>query len=75
MTQKHLFTKQKQTRRLREQTCGFKRGKDGEDRLGVRDWHVRTAIFKIGNQQVPTLYSTWNTVQYSTITWMGKEYE
>ena len=44
-------------------------GGDGgrRDRLGVWDWHVHTAIFKIDNQQGPT-YSTGNVAQYSVIT-------
>ena len=33
------------------------RGKGGvRDRLGVWDWHVHTAIFKIENQQGPTVW-------------------
>ena len=33
-----LFTKQKQTHRLREQTCGFQGGRvEGRDRLGGWD--------------------------------------
>ena len=44
-------------------------GRVGErDRLGVWDWHVRTAICKIDNQQGPTVYSTGNSAQYSVIT-------
>ena len=27
----------------------------GEDRLGVWDWHVHTAVFKSDNQQGPTV--------------------
>ena len=27
----------------------------GRDRLGVWDWHVHTAIFKVDNQQGPTV--------------------
>ena len=27
----------------------------GRDRLGVRDWHVHTAVFKIDSQQGPTV--------------------
>ena len=33
----NLFTKQKQTHRLRKQTYGYQRGKMGRDTLGV--WH------------------------------------
>ena len=56
MIQMNLFTKQKQTHRLRERTYGYQRGRvGGRDRLGVWDWHVHSAIFKIDNQQGPTL--------------------
>ena len=51
MIQMNLFTKQKQTHRLREQTYGYQGGRVGvRDRLGIWDWHVHTAIFKIDNQ-------------------------
>ena len=56
MIQMNLFTKQKQTHRLREQTYGHQRVRvEGRDRLGVLDWHVHTAIFKMDNQQGPTV--------------------
>ena len=44
--------------------------REGGDRLGVGVWdgHVHTAIFKIDNQQGPTVYSTGNSAQYSVIT-------
>ena len=31
------------------------RGVVGRDRLGVWNWHVHTAIFKVDNQQGPTV--------------------
>ena len=38
MVQMNLFTKQKQTHRLRKQTYGYQRGKvQGRDKLGVWD--------------------------------------
>ena len=59
MIQMNLFTKQKQTHRLRKQTHGSQRGKIlggvGRDNLGVWDWHVHTTVFKIDNQQGPTV--------------------
>ena len=56
MTQMNLFTKQKQTHRLRKKPYGYRRGKVREkDKLGVWDWPIYTTIFKIGNQQGPTL--------------------
>ena len=48
----NLFTKQKQNHRLRKQTYGYQRGKlEGRGKLGVWDWHIYTAVFKIDNQQ------------------------
>ena len=47
-----LFKKQKQTHRYRKQTYGYQRRRG---RLGVWDCHVYTAMFKIDNQQGPTL--------------------
>ena len=68
-----LTYKQKQTHRHGKQTYGHQRGKvGGRDKLGVWDWHVYTAIFKIDNQQGPT-YSTGNYIQYLIITYNGKE--
>ena len=49
----NLLTEQKQTHRLREQTCS--EGECGRDRLGVWDWHVHTTMFKTDNQQQPTV--------------------
>ena len=54
MIQMNLFTKQKQTHRLREQTYGYW-GKGERARLGGWDWHIHTAIFKIDKQQGPTV--------------------
>ena len=52
----NLFTKEKWTHRLWKQTCGYKRGKgQGRDKLGVWDWHTHTTIYKLDNQQRPTL--------------------
>ena len=56
MMQMNLFTKQKQTHRHRKQTYGYQRGKmGGKDKLGVWDWQVHSTIFKINNQQGPTI--------------------
>ena len=56
MIQMNIFTKQKQTHRLREWTYGYQWGRmGGRDRLEVWDWHVHTAIFKTDNQQGPTV--------------------
>ena len=53
--QMNLFTKQKQTHRLREWSYGYGGKGGGAEGLGVWDWHVHTAIFKIDNQQGPTV--------------------
>ena len=42
--------------RVREQTYGYQEGRAaGRDRLGVWDWHVHTAIFRIDKQQGPSM--------------------
>ena len=47
----NLFTKQKETHRLRKQTYSFQRGNVGwGDKLGVWDSHIHTTIYKIDNQ-------------------------
>ena len=53
----NIFTKQKQTHRLKKRTYGYGgRGKGGgRDRLGVWDGHVHTAVFKMDNQPGPTV--------------------
>ena len=45
MIQMNLFTKRKQTHRLRGQTHGYYGEVKGRDGLGVWNWHVQTAIF------------------------------
>ena len=48
MIQVNLFTKCKQTHRLRERIYGCHGGRMGKrDRLRVWNWHVHTAVFKI----------------------------
>ena len=46
-------TKKKLTYRYREQTSGYQCREGREE--GVWDWHVHTAIFKMDNQQGPTV--------------------
>ena len=52
----NLFTKKKQTHRLRGRIYGCQGGRMGR-RDGLKIWiqHVHSAIFKIGNQKGPTL--------------------
>ena len=63
-----LFTKQKQTHRLRKQTYSYQRGKVG----GRIDWEFGIDIYtllylkQITNKVL--LYSTGNSAQYSVIT-------
>jgi len=49
----NLFTKQKETHRLGKQTV-VGRG-DGRKRQGVWDGHADTGLFKMDNQQGPTV--------------------
>ena len=42
------------------------------DKLGSWDEHIHTTIYKIDNQQEPTV-STGNSTKYSVMTYMGKE--
>ena len=51
----NLFTKQKQTHRQRKQTYGYQRGKGVRDKLRVWDEYIHTTIYKIDNQQGPTV--------------------
>ena len=57
MAQMNLFMKH--TFRHRKQTYGYQRGKLGgwrRDRLGVWDWQMQTAIYKMDKQQGPTVW-------------------
>ena len=49
----NIFTKQKQTHRLKRTKYGEGREKEGK-RQGVWDPHVHTALFKTANQLDPT---------------------
>ena len=52
----NLFIKQKQIHRLRKQTYGYHEGTMGaRDSQGVLDRYVHTAIFKMNNQQGPSV--------------------
>ena len=57
MIQMNLFTKQKQTHSLREGTHGYWGKLWGRDSQGVWDGHVHTVVFKMDNQQGPTVSS------------------
>ena len=52
MIQMNLLTKQKQNHRLGEWAYGCQRGRDS---YGLWGGQVHTAIFKMDNQQEPTL--------------------
>lgn len=54
----NLFTRQKPIHRLREQTYewqGREKADVGRDSSGVWDGHEHTAVFKVDNQQRPTV--------------------
>ena len=54
MIQMNLFTKRKQTHR--ERIYDYQQGKmGGRDSQGLWDRHVHTALFKMDNQQGPTV--------------------
>ena len=71
----NLSTKQKQTHRHREQTCGCQ----GGECEGGMDWEFGISRYKLSyvewiNNKV-LLYSTGNHIQYPVINHNGKEYE
>ena len=52
----NLFTKQKQTYRYRKQSYGFQRENVvGRDKSGAWDEHTHATLYKIDNQQGPTV--------------------
>ena len=52
----NLLSKLKEIHRLREETYSCWRGKNGrKGQLGNRDGQVHTAVFKMDNQQGPTV--------------------
>ena len=52
----NLSTKQKQTHRHREQTCGCQgEGGWGRNGLGVWDQQMQTSIYRMDKQQGPTV--------------------
>ena len=54
--QMNLFIKQKQSHRVSKQTYGYQGGRMGSrDSYGVWNGHVHTAIFKMDDQQGPTV--------------------
>ena len=64
----NLFTKQKQTHRLREQTHGYQGGRVGKGidwEFGI-DTYTLLYLKEITNKDL--LYSTGNSAQYSVIT-------
>ena len=54
---KWVYLQQKQTQTYRTNLRLYQEGRiqRGRDRLGGWDWHVRTAIFKICNQEEPSI--------------------
>ena len=81
MAQINLSTKQKQTHRHREQTCGCQGGwgKEGDGGRRGMDWEFRVGRCKllhlewINNNLL--MYSTGNCNEYPVINHNGKEYK
>ena len=71
MTQMNLSTKQKQTHRRREQTCGCQRGGEGMDgEFGIS--RCKLLYIKWINNKV-LLYSTEDYIQYPVINHNGED--
>ena len=69
----NISTKQKQTHRHKEQTCGCRGGgKDWE--FGFSRCKLYISINRMNKQQGP-LHNTENYIQYPVINHNGKEYE
>ena len=69
MIQINLFIKEKQTRRLREQTYNYQRGKaGGRDKMGVWDWHVEIQYVTL-NVMWHAEYQSLSRVQYFATLW------
>ena len=69
MIQINLFIKEKQTRRLREQTYDYQRGKvGGRDKMGVWDWHVEIQYVTL-NVMWHIEYQSFSCVQYFATLW------
>ena len=70
MIQTNLFTKQKQTHRLREQIYGYQEGRVGGE--GKIDWEfdidMYTLLYLKWITKKDLLYSTGNSALYSVIT-------
>ena len=77
MAQRNLSTKQKQTHRPRDQTCGCQGGWGRGVKRGM-DWEFGVGRCKllhlewINNKVL--MYSTGNYIQYPVINHNGKEY-
>ena len=72
MVQMNLSTKQKQTHRCREQTCGCQGGGSG----GGMDWEFGASRYKLYREWINNkvlLYSTGNYIQYLVINHRRKE--
>ena len=71
----NLSTKQKQTHRHREQTCGCQGvGVVGRDGQGFGDYQMQAIIYRMDKQQGPTAQH-WELYSIYVINHNGKEYE
>ena len=75
MIQINLFTKYKQTHKLQKQSYVCQKGKVwGKDKLGLWDYYNIYTLLYISRQQRATVEYR-ETIQYSVVTYMGKESE
>ena len=66
-----LLTKQKQTHRLREGTCGCQGEGWGEGVVREFGMDMYTLLYLKWISNKDLLYSTWNSVQCYVAAWMG----
>ena len=74
-TDTNEFTKHKQTHRSQKQIQGYKSGNVGGERGTNQEFGINTVLYlqQITNKDL--VHSTWNSIQYSVKTYMGKESE
>ena len=73
MTQMNLFTKQKKTHRLREQTYGHRGGRLGEGIAREFGMHMHTQQYLKWIANKDLLHSTWTCVQCNVAAWKRVE--
>jgi len=73
MIQMNLFTKQKQTHRLREQIYGYGAGAGSEGIVRESGMDMYTLLYLKETANKDLLYSTGNSAQYYVAAWTGRE--